>query len=836
MNTIISPEDAARNFAAKLLAEGFILDALHAYMTPDGSPIYWRIRLKHPNGKKWIRPMHQDSSGKFILSEPPHLKGGLKPLYCQNLLIENPTAIVFIMEGEKKTDVANQFFACHDVSELYIAITSGGATSAEGADWKLLAARDCIIFPDNDEAGIKYASQVNAALNSLDCKTEIIDSAVLNLPEGGDVVDWLNINPDANPDDLMSLPRLEMDEQSDIDPLEGLVELVMLDPGEAFKPEVITALINLKESDRAAFISLRAKLRKAQIVTELDKAMSEESGFDSESGPTQAEILVDLASNAELFHAPNETGYADVVVNEHRETWPIRSRGFKRWLIKRYYDDVGSPPNSEALSAALNVIEAKAHYNGPEREVFTRVAAYDGKIYLDLCNEKWEAVEIDENGWRIISDPPVRFRRSSGMLPLATPQSGGNIQMLRRFLNVKDDNTFVLAVSWLLAALRGSGPYPVLCLSGEQGSAKSSFMNILRRLIDPNTAPLRTLPREDRDLFIAANNGYVLAFDNLSKMPEWISDTLCRLATGGGFATRQLYSDQDEALFNAMRPIILNGIEDFVTRPDLGDRSILSLLQQIPEDNRKAEKELYAEFDKQMPLILGALLDAVAHGLKRLPFCILKKMPRMADFALWGMACETAFWPAGTFMSAYEQNRANTVSNVLEGDAIASAVQKLMDTQSADFDGRTEWTGTSTQLLAEITKLTAEIIQKTPAWPKTPRGLSGQLRRIAPFLRKTGIVCDLDCRDTDRNRSRLIKIIYQPANQGNSPSASSKPSAKQGFHDIPASDTRTQAHYADNSERSTVQQTTADTLGWNGTDGMDAKIPPLSGHADSEVF
>ena len=190
----------------------------------------------------------------------------------------------------------------------------------------------------------------------------------------------------------------------------------------------------------------------------------------------------------------------------------------------------------------------------------------------------------------------------------------------------------------------------------------------------------------------------------------------------------------------------------------------------------------------------------------------------MADFALWGMACETAFCPAGTFMTAYEQNRANTISNVLEGDAIAAAVQMLMEKQPAELDGRTEWTGTAAQLLAELVKVTAENIQKTPAWPKTPRGLSGQLRRIAPFLRKSGIVCDLDSRGTDRNRSRLIRIMIQPASAGNPPSAPSSPSEQQGFPDTPADDAVT----------TTVRHTAAEINDLDSADGLDDEISHLA--------
>src|SRR5205823_8606362 len=200
-------------------------------------------------------------------------------------------------------------------------------------------------------------------------------------------------------------------------------------------------------------------------------------------------------------------------------------------------------------------------------------------------------------------------RRAAGMKALPLPAAGGSIETLRSFLNVRSDADFVLVVAWTLVCLRDRGPYPVLVLSGEQGSAKSTFSAMLRALLDPNTAPLRALPREDRDLFIAASNGHVLAFDNVSGLPAWISDTLCRLATGGGFAVRQLYTDQDEVLFDATRPVILNGIEEIVTRPDLADRAVFLTLEPIPEERRRSEAELWAAFETERPRILGVLLD-----------------------------------------------------------------------------------------------------------------------------------------------------------------------------------------------------------------------------------
>src|SRR5262249_27355400 len=254
-------------------------------------------------------------------------------------------------------------------------------------------------------------------------------------------------------------------------------------------------------------------------------------------------------------------------------------------------------------------------------------------------------------------DPPVRFRRSAGMQPLPLPLRGGSIEALAPFVNLASDNDFVLVVAWLLGALRAGGSYPVLAVAGQQGSAKTVLSKLLRALIDPSVAPVRALPRNERELFIAASNGHVLAFDNLSGLPPWLSDTLCRLTSGGAFSTRRLFTDQDEILFTAAHPLLLNGIEDIITRPDLADPAILLMLAPIAERKRRPESALRREFELARPYILGALLDAAAHGLQRLPRVRLHRLPRMADFALWATACESAFRPPGTFEAAYSNNR-----------------------------------------------------------------------------------------------------------------------------------------------------------------------------------
>jgi hypothetical protein len=553
--------------------------------------------------------------------------------------------------------------------------------------------------------------------------------------------------------------------------------------------------------------------------------------------PTQADTLINLAQSAELFHTPDWIGFADLDINGHRETWPIRSKGFRRWLARRFFEATRGAPSSEALQSALNVSEAKAQFDAPERIVHIRVGGLDGRLYLDLCDKTWRAVEIDTIGWRVIDNPPVRFRRSAGMQPLPTPLPGGSVGKLRVFLNVKSDTDYVLVVAWSLAVLRGQGPYPVISFSGEQGSAKSTSSAILRALLDPNTAPLRALPREDRDLFIAAANGHVLAFDNVSGLPGGISDTLCRLATGGGFAVRQLYTDQDEVLFDASRPVILNGIEDIVTRPDLADRTVFITLEPIQEERRRPEAELWAAFEAERPRILGVLLDAVVHGLKRLPETRLEKLPRMADFALWATACETALWPAGTFWTAYCGNRDEAVEGVIDADPIAAAVRVVMAT-------RTHWTGTASELLDALAETAGERVAKSKTWPDSPRALSSRLRRAATFLRKIGIETVFEREGRARTRTIHISTIQRhavPESIGTRPSAPSASSAAMlipnGSKDFLTGAIRTVGDAdgpADGSEVSTDPIVRANPLESNKADGADDADAEVTGNSDHQ--
>jgi hypothetical protein len=213
---------------------------------------------------------------------------------------------------------------------------------------------------------------------------------------------------------------------------------------------------------------------------------------------------------------------------------------------------------------------------------------------------------------------------------------------------------------------------------------------------------------------------------------------------------RSLWTNNDEVLFEAARPAILNGINDIITRPDLADRSLFVTLEVISDQKRREDSELLADFEAKRAHILGVLLDALATGLRLRPTICLPEKPRMADFAVWATACETTFWPAGTFMAAYNDNLKEVVDTVIDADAVGSAVRQMATKQSA-------WTGTASDLLRVLGALQPESTTRAKNWPGSPDALSNQLRRSMTFLRKAGVNVSFS-RRAGGERTRTIHI------------------------------------------------------------------------------
>ncbi|MGE0545073.1 MAG: bifunctional DNA primase/polymerase [Dehalococcoidia bacterium] len=473
---------------------------------------------------------------------------------------------------------------------------------------------------------------------------------------------------------------------------------------------------------------------------------------------SQATELVRLAEEAgvALFHSPEQAPYAGIPRDGHMEIHPIKSATLKQWLRLHYYERFGAAANAQAVQDAVAQLEARALFQGPREAVAVRVAYRDGRIYVDLGNDAWEFIEVSATGISVLPVSPVRFVRAAGMVALPHPELGGAVEELRPFVNVRSDEDFRLLVTWLITVVRGKGPFPALILVGGQGTAKSTTGRILSRLIDPATSPLRGLPKDERDLFISAQHRLLLTYDNLSFLSHAMSDALCRLATGGGFSTRALCTDTDEIILEAVRPVVITSIAEVVDREDLLDRAILLHLPEIPEGQHRSEEAFWSDFEAAAPRLLGALLSvaslALGQGEPEQPH----HLPRMADFAAWGVRTAAAIgWTPEAFLAAFAANRRESKDVALEASPVAQAILTMMQ-------NRVSWRGTATRLLTELSEIAGEHLRRSRTWPKAANALTNQLRGLKGALRTEGITVELDRREGTKG-TRIVEICAPPA-------------------------------------------------------------------------
>ncbi|ACK50489.1 conserved hypothetical protein [Methylocella silvestris BL2] len=384
------------------------------------------------------------------------------------------------------------------------------------------------------------------------------------------------------------------------------------------------------------------------------------------------------------------------------------------------------------------MLDARANSEGPERAPWRRVGAQEGKLYVDLGDAAWRAVGITPHGWSVLEKHDLPFIRSPRMRPLCEPEAGSSIDELRAFANIATEDDFLIVVAWLVAALRERGPYPILVLNGEQGSGKSSFSRLLRSLIDPASPAIQGPPKDEQNLIVTAQNGHLIIFDNLSHIGAELSDGLCRLATGSGFAVRALHTDKDDNIFDGARPIAVNGIPALAERADLAERCVTARLASIPEDRRRPEDEIERDWNIARPRILGALYDAISSALRNIGTTRLARSSRMADFEKWLAAAEPGLgWEAGSFSAAYERRRRDSQSAAFESDVVAVAIEDFMTRDHARV-----WSGTATELLGQLSGNVGEQVRQMRIWPKTAQGLGNCIERSIPVLRTKGILVD----------------------------------------------------------------------------------------------
>lgn len=500
------------------------------------------------------------------------------------------------------------------------------------------------------------------------------------------------------------------------------------------------------------------------------------NGVDPDKkGPSQASQLVALARERyDLFMSDDGRPYG-VKVDGPNLALPLRGKAGLRSQLARIYTDVngGNVPSQSALADAMTVLEGLAA-NADPRTPRLRVARHDDRILIDLGTTDGRCVSVGPEGWQLLPGSPIVFRRSGAMKPLPAPvRDGDGLAKLRSLLNTTDEG-FHLLVAWLLAAFIPDLPHPILAFRGEQGTGKSKGAAMVIGIIDPSGAPKRTAPRDLKSWSVQAFNSWAICLDNVSIIPDWLSDALCRAVTGDGVVDRALFTDDDVVVLEFRRVLAMTTIDSGALAGDLAERLLTIELRLIPDHKRREEAELDRVYADAHPAILASLFDLLADVLKALPDVELTERPRMADFARVLAAVDhVTGWHT---QDAYKSTAADAVADVLDGEPFAQAVVDLM--RKAGPEGITV---TAAQLLESVA--TPEKLPKK--WPKDPTRAAGHLKRLAPALRTIGIDVDDSSRQPTGNRSRLYRLTVSEKSHISAPAAPTAPGPTSDLHESP---------------------------------------------------
>lgn len=447
---------------------------------------------------------------------------------------------------------------------------------------------------------------------------------------------------------------------------------------------------------------------------------------DKHQRKSAATILVDLARQRYRLGVSTDDEPYGVPVTGPQVVRLLRGgRGSMRAeLASLYFAETGRAAPQQALADALLVLDGLAREQEPV-DLALRVAEYHGDLVLDLGDVTGRAVVIRSTGWQLVDHAPVLFRRSALTGALPVPVTGGALDELWELLNVAEVDRVPVAAA-LVAALMPGIPHPIIALLGEQGTGKSSAARMLSGVLDPSPVPSRKQPRDVDAWVTAAAGSWVVSVDNVSTVPAWWSDALCRAVSGDGDVRRRLYTDGELAVFSFRRVLIVNGIDLGGLRGDLAERLLRVELDVIDASRRRTDRDLAAAWQDAHPRILGALLDLAWQVLDKLPTLRLSTLPRMADFARVLAAVDEVLGTDG--MARYAGQADSLSADVITSEPVlAAVVQQVVS----------GFTGTAAELLDLLAP--DEHGGRLPReWPSNPRALTGLLKRHSPALRRVG--------------------------------------------------------------------------------------------------
>jgi hypothetical protein len=503
------------------------------------------------------------------------------------------------------------------------------------------------------------------------------------------------------------------------------------------------------------------------VVNKLDNGENDNSNSipDADTG-----LLEKIKEHCiELFVDQYNNPHVSIKIDIHVEVLSLNGRRFKNLLYKIFYNET-KKLNSEKIEGILNILKADAEFSGNIKKLDLRVAKTDDyTFYYDLTDKNWRAIKITPNGWNLEEGKetpiPILFKRYSNQKPQVIPEIYDKSDIFDKFmdlLNLKDEKNRLLLKCYIVSLFIPGIAKPILILHGEQGSAKSTLQELKKMLVDPSILSTLSFPRDINELIQQLAHNYIAYYDNISNIPDWISDLLCRAVTGSGFSKRQLFTDDDDFIYTFKRCVGINGINLGNIKSDLLDRSIIIQLERIPKKKRRKIEDLWKEFEMIKPQLLGYIFHIIVKVLnvkkeKGGGITLPDGFNRMADFEEYSEIISRCMGnEENKFLEAYQENVGIQIDQAIEANPLSTVILQFMNRRDITEN---DWEGTATQLLSILNEFAENelkmSISRIKSWPKLPNKLSGQLNEVITNLREKGIVIE---RDKDNKGNKIIKI------------------------------------------------------------------------------
>ena len=401
---------------------------------------------------------------------------------------------------------------------------------------------------------------------------------------------------------------------------------------------------------------------------------------------TKAQLVIPVVKPHlnKLFTDEYGIPHAGIQVDDHIEVLKLNATRFKNWVRRTTYQENGVVIDSSTLNDIIGILSAEAEFNPecPTINLALRVANIDDSWYYDLTNKQWEFIKITPEGWYKVKNAIIFHRYST--TPQVDPIREYPPDILDKFINlfnIQGDKNRLLLKCYIISLFIPGIPKVILNLHGEEGAAKTTLQELIKMLVDPNPMKTSSFLRDTNEFVQQLAHNYVMAYDNISIIRDWISDLLCRVVTGSGFSKRELFTTDDDFIYTIKRCIMLNGITIAATKADLLDRSLIIQLEEIKKSKRRKINDIWKEFDEIKAPLLGYILDVLVkvmawkkeHGSPSI------QLSRMADWTEYSeIIARCIGYKDNELVEAYNENEGLQLDEVLNSNPVATVLIKYM--------------------------------------------------------------------------------------------------------------------------------------------------------------